>query len=147
MPSQDEEAIVLLEEDHHGLERLFQQYKDAHDDGTKHSLTRQICQELTVHTQIEHEIFYPAFQRATNDTARVQDGEREHREAMDLIHRIEARQFDDQLMQQLEKAVMHHIGDERDKMFPEARQAQGMDMPRLARELMERKAELVAAHT
>jgi hypothetical protein len=98
-----------------------------------------------VHTRIEEEIFYPAFQRATGDAHRVEDGEREHHEAMDMVHRLEAQQVDDKLMLQLEDAVLHHINDEREKMFPKARTTPGMDLMRLADLLEGRKTELMAA--
>ena len=66
MPQQ-QDACTLLDEDHNKAARLFEQYKAAHDDNRKRLLASQLCQELLVHMQIEDEIFYPAFQRATHD--------------------------------------------------------------------------------
>ena len=143
MPVQDD-ATELLDEDHKNVERLFQQYKAAHDPSRKRTLAQQICQELTVHMRIEEEVFYPAFRQATGDQQAVEHSTHEHREAMDLVHRIEQAQVDDKLMLELEDAVMHHVQDEREKMFPEARKAQGLDLAKLAQQLQQRKSELMA---
>ena len=143
MPVQDD-ATELLDEDHKNVERLFQQYKAAHDQSRKRTLSQQICQELTVHMRIEEEVFYPAFRQATGDQQTVQHSEKEHHEAMELVRRIEAAQVDDKVMLDLEDAILHHVQDEREKMFPQARKAQGLDLQKLAQQLQARKAELMA---
>jgi iron-sulfur cluster repair protein YtfE (RIC family) len=141
-----QDACTLLDDDHNQVVRLFEQYKSAHEANRKRLLTQQICHELIVHTQIEEEIFYPAFRTATGDAQLLQESEREHREARELISRIEDRQVDDKLMLELEDAVLHHVNDEREKMFPQARKAQGLDLMQLAQQLEARKAELMAGY-
>jgi iron-sulfur cluster repair protein YtfE (RIC family) len=144
MPQQD--AITLLDDDHNKVAALFQQYKTAHDDNRKRLLAQQICQELTVHAQIEEEIFYPAFARATGDQQIVQHSKKEHQEARELIGRVESTPTDARLMLELEDAIQHHVNDEREKMFPEARKAKGMDLMQLGQQLETRKGELMAPH-
>ena len=144
MPQQD--AIALLDDDHNKVAGLFQQYKTAHDDNRKRLLAQQICQELTVHSQIEEEIFYPAFARATGDQKLVQHSTKEHQEARELIARVESTPTDARLMLELEDAILHHVNDEREKMFPEARKAKGLDLAQLALQLESRKTELMAGH-
>lgn len=144
--AQHDDACTLLDTDHTKVERLFMQYKSAGDPSHKRLLSQQICHELTVHTQIEEEIFYPAFVRATRDNSLVKEAEHEHNEAKSLIAKIEQAQVDDKLMLELEDAVLHHVQDEREKMFPEARKARNMDLMQLARQLQARKAELMAGH-
>lgn len=141
-----QDACTLLDDDHNQVERLFEQYKSAPDESSKRMLAQQVCQELAVHTQIEEEIFYPAYRQATRDEALVDESEHEHQEARDLILKIEQVGVDDKLMRQLEEAVLHHVTDERKKMFPEARKTQGLDLMQLAQQLESRKAELMAAH-
>ena len=46
-------------------------------------------------------------------------------------------------MLELEDAILHHVNDEREKMFPKARATKGMDLMRLADELAARKSELL----
>ena len=140
-----QDACTLLDEDHKKVEQLFQQYQSA-DPSRKSQLAQTICHELTVHTQIEDEIFYPAFRQATGDNQLVDEAKHEHEEARQLIAKIEGGQLDDQIMTQLQKAIEHHVGEERSEMFPKARKASGLDLMQLAQRLETRKSELMAAH-
>ncbi|MCG2594422.1 hemerythrin domain-containing protein [Ramlibacter sp. XY19] len=141
-----QDATVLLDEDHNAVMRLFEQYKAAHDGNRQEVLASQICQELLVHMQIEEEIFYPAFQAATGDMALLKDAQKEHAEAREMIAKIQADRKNAKLMLELEDAILHHVNDEREKMFPEARKAQGMDLMALADQLEARKSELMEDH-
>lgn len=140
-----QDACTLLDEDHRKVEQLFAQYQSA-DSSRKQELAQTICNELTVHTKIEEEIFYPAFGRATGDRQLVQESQQEHQEARQLIAQIEGSGPDDALMMKLQQAVQHHVEDERRKMFPEARKTSGLDLMQLAQQLESRKSELMAAH-
>jgi iron-sulfur cluster repair protein YtfE (RIC family) len=145
--AQQDDACTLLDEDHNKAMRLFEQHKASHDGSHQKLLARQICHELQVHMQIEDEIFYPAFAQATGDTALVQESKREHQEARELIAKIEDSPVDDaKLMLELEDVILDHVNDEREKMFPEARKAKGLNLMQLARQLEARKSELMAEH-
>lgn len=139
-----QDATLLLDEDHNEVIRMFEQYKAAHDARRQQLLASQIAQALAVHMQIEEEIFYPAFQRATGDREVLKDGLKEHGEARELLSRIEADRQNAKLMLELEDAILHHVNDEREKMFPKARSA-GMNLLQLGEQLEARKAELMAA--
>jgi iron-sulfur cluster repair protein YtfE (RIC family) len=144
--AQYDDACTLLDEDHNEVIRLFEQYKAAHEMNRQRMLAQQICQELMVHMQIEEEIFYPAFQRATGDTELLKDALKEHKEARDLIAKLQANPVDAKLMLDLEDGILHHVNDEREKMFPKARKTQGLDLMALAAELEMRKMGLMSAH-
>lgn len=142
MPQQD--ACTLLDSDHQKVEQLFAQYQSAGDDLAKKSrLAQTICQELTVHATIEEEIFYPAFRKATGDDEMVREAEQEHDEARDLITEIEDAEQMDPLMVKLQKAIEHHVKEERDEMFPKARKTPGLDLMALGGRLESRKRELM----
>lgn len=142
-----QDAITLLDEDHNQVAALFQQYKAARENNRKRVLAQQIFQELHVHTRIEEEVFYPAYRQATGNQEMVEHSEHEHREALDLIAKMEnAPEPDDKLMLELEDAILHHVNDEREKMFPQARKTRGLDLDALADQLEQRKAELMATH-
>ncbi len=142
--AQLDDACTLLDEDHNQVMRLFEQYQAAHDGARQKLLARQISQELIVHMQIEDEIFYPAFGRATGDGQLVQEAGREHREARELIAKVDADPANGKLMLELQDAILHHVNDEREKMFPKARKTQGLNLMALARQLQARKIELMA---
>ena len=139
-----QDATLLLDEDHNEVIRMFEQYKAAHDARRQQLLASQIAQALVVHMQIEEEIFYPAYQRATGDQEVLKDGLQEHKEARELLSKIEADRQNAKLMLELEDAILHHVNDEREKMFPKARKA-GMNLLQLGEQLEARKAELMAA--
>src|SRR5919112_3373375 len=58
--AQSQDAIALLKADHREVEELFAKFEKASGDGRKQTLAEEICLELSVHAQIEEEIFYPA---------------------------------------------------------------------------------------
>src|SRR5881392_651772 len=58
--TKQQDAIALLKADHRTVEELFEKFEKASGDGRKQSLAQEICLELSVHAQIEEEIFYPA---------------------------------------------------------------------------------------
>ena len=140
-----QDACTLLDEDHNEVIRMFEQYKAAHDARRQQLLAAQIAQSLVVHMQIEEEIFYPAFQRATGDQELLKDANKEHAEAREMLAQIENDRQNAKLMLDLEDAILHHVNDEREKMFPKARKTQGLDLMQLADQLEARKAELMAA--
>jgi iron-sulfur cluster repair protein YtfE (RIC family) len=143
MPQQD--ACALLDSDHQKVEQLFAEYQSAGNDQTKKSrLAQTICLELTVHATIEEEVFYPAFRKAAGDNEMVDEAEQEHQEARDLITEIEDAEQMDPLMAELQKAIEHHVKEERDEMFPKARKTSGLDLMALANQLESRKRELMA---
>jgi hemerythrin-like domain-containing protein len=143
MPQQD--ACTLLDEDHKKVEQLFKEYQSA-DASRKQQLAQTIAQELSVHMQIEDEIFYPAFLDATGDDDMIEEAEDEHDEARELIAKLEGGKADDEVMKELQKAIEHHVGEERREMFPKARETSSLDLVKLAQELEARKTELMSDH-
>ena len=137
------DACTFLDDDHNEAIRLFEQYKAARDQGQREVIASKIGQALIVHMQIEEEIFYPAFQRATGDQELLKDANKEHEEARELLAKIENDRQNARLVLELEDAILHHVNDEREKMFPKARATQGLDLMQLADLLQARKAELM----
>src|SRR3954468_19685378 len=91
----EKDACDLLDADHRAVKKMFKEYEEltksrARSTGQKKmDLARQICHELTVHAQIEEEIFYPALRGAMKDTDLIAEAEVEHQSAKDLIAQIE----------------------------------------------------------
>jgi hemerythrin superfamily protein len=138
-----QDACTLLDADHQKVERLFAEYQSTQNASKKSQLAQDICMELTVHATIEEEIFYPAFRAATRDDKLVDEAQGEHQEAKDLIAEIEDGDQIEPLMARLQKAIEHHVKDERTEMFPKARKATGMDLMALGARLQARKQELM----
>jgi hemerythrin superfamily protein len=142
------DAIALLKEDHRQVEEWFAQFEKARDDERKQMLATQICNALKVHTQIEEEIFYPAFLAETEDLEIHHEAEVEHNGAKKLIAEIEASSPDDEYfdakVKVLSEMIKHHVKEEEqpDGMFAEARKSD-MDLQSLGERLAARKAELM----
>jgi len=139
-----QDAIALLDTDHTKVEQLFANYKNAGD--KQQQIARTICQELTVHAQIEEEIFYPAFRKATGDDEMVDHATDEHDEVRQMVQQIEASGPTDELMTELQESVKEHVDEERREMFDKARRTPGLDLAELGEKLAARKAELMAPH-
>ena len=143
-----QDAIALLKADHRQVEEWFAQFESTRSDGRKQKLALQCCQALKVHTQIEEEIFYPAFLEATEEEDIHHEAEVEHDGAKKLIAEIEASQPDDDYydakVKVLSEMIKHHVKEEekRDGMFAKARKSD-MDLKALGEQLAARKAALM----
>src|SRR4029453_15133182 len=89
MDSKQQDAVALLKQDHRTVEDLFEQFEKASGDGRKQKLAEQIRLELSVHAQIEEEIFYPAFEGKVDEDL-LQESYVEHDGAKVLIAEIMA---------------------------------------------------------
>ena len=147
-----EDAVDLLDGDHKLVQKLFIQYQTLREFGApvadRQMLAERICAELTIHAQIEEEIFYPAVRKATGNDALLDHAEHEHLEAKGLIARIQgmspAEEGYDDCVKQLAEAVMAHVMEERERVFLEARYSP-LDLRGLAMKLYERKNKLKKA--
>jgi hypothetical protein len=144
---EEPDAIALLKADHRQVEGWFEEFETARAGNRKQELANQICDALKVHTNIEEEIFYPAFFEATEEEDLHNEAQVEHDGAKYLIKKIEGSGPDDELfdaqVKVLSEMIKHHVNEEekRDGMFAKARQSE-MDLDALGEQLASRKAEL-----
>jgi hypothetical protein len=140
------DAIALLKADHRTVEDLFEQFEGARGKVQKTKLARQICLELSIHTVIEEEIFYPAVQGEVEDDL-MNEAYVEHDGAKVLIAEIMAGAPDDDFfdakVKVLSEEIKHHVKEEeqRDGMFAQARKAD-VDLRDLGARMLARKMEL-----
>ena len=149
------DACSLLDTDHRNVKKMFKEYealtqsKAASARQKKYDLALQICLELSVHAQIEEEIFYPALRDALKKDADLLDeAEVEHGTAKDLIAEIRGAQemdgkFDAKVIV-LGEYIDHHVKEERNEIFVKARAARGLDLVAMREQLAMRKEELMA---
>ena len=143
------DAIALLKQDHRTVEALFDQFEDA-EESEQSQLAERICQLLTVHTQIEEEIIYPAAKEAFSEDEEEEDlvneAQVEHNSAKELIARIEGMTPDDETFKATVKVlgeyVQHHVKEEENEMFPALKKAK-LDLKELGSQLQERKLALM----
>jgi len=148
MARKQPDAIAMLKADHRLVEELFDKFENATRRDQKERLAKQICTELTVHTMIEEEIFYPACQGAVEDDM-LDEAIVEHDGAKVLMAQIENGKPDDEFydakVKVLSEMIKHHVHEEEmrsEGLFAQAREA-GLDMDELAAQMMDRKQELM----
>jgi len=137
---QDKDAIALLKEDHQKVRELLSELEETTERASakRDELLATIEQELTIHTKIEEEIFYPAFR----DAAQKKDDKDLYYEAIEEHHVVElvlpeiketdtdSEEFGAKA-KVLKDLVEHHAEEEETEMFPRAQKL--MDREELVR--------------
>jgi hemerythrin superfamily protein len=142
-----QDAIALLRADHAHVSDLFAQYENARSPTKKMDLVATICSELTVHAQVEEEIFYPAVKQALKDKEQVPEAIVEHASLKELISQVEGVQPDGEMfdakIKVLSEYVKHHVKEEEGALFPKVK-ATRLDMAEMGARMSARKHVLVA---
>lgn len=147
-----EDAITLLKSDHEKVRGLLSQLEKASDRSPerRERLMAQIDREVKIHSQIEEEIFYPAFRDAAekkDDRELFFEAHEEHHVVDLVMPEVEetdptAEQFAAKA-KVLKELIEHHADEEEKKMFPRARKLMDRDELReLGARLKQRKLEL-----
>ena len=147
--TKSQDAIALLKADHRKVEELFEQFEKASGDGRKQKLALEICKELTIHTILEEEIFYPACEGNVEEDL-LKESVVEHDAAKVMIAEIEAGEpsddFYDAKVKVLQEEIEHHVQEEEQRgkgMFAQARDSD-MDLDALGEQMARRKEQLMA---
>ena len=144
-----EDAVDLLDADHQAVKKMFIDYGALCDDGAspdeKAALASRICGALTVHSQLEEELFYPAVRKALGDNALMDHALSEHADAKTTIARIRQMSPDDaaydDAVKQLGTMIDQHVLEEREQIFLQARQA-ALDLKGMVPGMVKRKQQL-----
>lgn len=121
---------------------------DAAPAAAKRALAQRICQALTVHAQIEEEIFYPMVRKVLGDDALMDEAIDKHAAAKDLIARIQAMKATadgyDSTVKELGTLIDGHVLREREHIFLNARRA-ALDLRNMAVPLLKLQQKLKKA--
>ena len=141
------DAIALLKADHEAVSQLFAEFESTRSVANKKALVAEICTALSVHAQIEEEIFYPAFKAALKDKRLVPEANVEHAGVKSLIAQLEGVEPDGEMydakVKVLSEYVKHHVKEEQAEMFVKAK-ASSLDLVELGARMAARKQELLA---
>ena len=142
------DAIALLKADHRAVSALFTDYESARSTTKKKGIVAEICTALSVHAQIEEEIFYPDVKVALKDKLLVPEATVEHAGVKDLIAQLEGVDPDGEMydakVKVLSEYVKHHVKEEQNEMFPKVKES-SLDLDELGVRMAARKSELLAA--
>lgn len=120
-------AIELLKQDHKKVNGLLAQLSDttARAKKSRLELLQEITDELRIHTQIEEEIFYPAFKKAgkKEEESMYFEAKEEHKALeQTVIPDLENTDVDTEAFtgraKVLSEMVKHHVQEEEKEMFP-----------------------------
>jgi iron-sulfur cluster repair protein YtfE (RIC family) len=148
------DAITLLRKDHELLRKLSKELAETTERAveTRKKLLKRLEAELTAHTTIEEELFYPAIIAATDDVEderMVAEGIEEHRacdaKVIPDLHKTDPStvEYSGQL-KVLKDYLFHHLKEEEEEMFPKVRELIGRkELQELGEKMLARKKELL----
>jgi hemerythrin superfamily protein len=126
------DAITLLKDDHRTVQQLFQRFEHAGDHAhvEKRQIVDRIIEELSVHTAIEEQVFYPVARAAVPATeAMVLESLEEHHIVKWLLSELvgmdPAHERFDAKVTVLMENVRHHVEEEERDLFPKVRKQLG----------------------
>jgi hemerythrin superfamily protein len=141
------DAIELLISDHRKVDGLFQQFEKGGNTEEFTQLFTTLKEELTVHSKIEEEIFYPAVRNNPDTANLVAEAYQEHAAVKALLDQIDGMDNTStewgQKMTENMRDVQAHVQMEEGEMFPRVREYfQADQLQQLGQQLEQRKAEL-----
>ena len=148
------DALRLLRADHKQVEGLFKELEalgeNAHVSRAK--IFEQIDTELEAHAKIEETIFYPAVKRASRRDAEakkeVLEAYEEHANVKAMLAKLKELDPKDETynakLQVLHELVKHHVKEEENELFQEAKDLLGEEkLATLGDEMESAKAQLL----
>jgi iron-sulfur cluster repair protein YtfE (RIC family) len=122
-------AVELLKMDHRRVESLFGHLNQAKEPGQTKEMVDVLIAELAKHAAVEEMIFYPAVKDMLPKDGEhlVDEGLEEHMEVKKLLVKLDDLKPGDaeleQTLEQLKKAVEHHVHEEESDMMAKVEQA------------------------
>ncbi|MCA1582272.1 MAG: hemerythrin domain-containing protein [Acidobacteria bacterium] len=149
----EDDPVKMLERDHRKVEALFEAYENAGEGARarRKEIVEQIANELEIHAQLEERIFYQAFKSVRPEEPKklVRESFEEHKIVKTLLAELSAleptdEQFDAKVTV-LKESVEHHVEEEEDDLFPEAKKLLGDEgLREIAGRMRELKVKLQA---
>ncbi|MGE8406354.1 MAG: hemerythrin domain-containing protein [Pseudomonas sp.] len=127
-------AIDLLEDDHQRVKSLLTELSESTERGIKKrtELLAKLEREITLHTQLEEQILYPAFKSegGKEEDVMYYEAKEEHRTVdslvlPDLQHTDPGTPEFSGRVKVVKELLEHHIEEEEKEMFPQARKLLG----------------------
>ncbi|MDX3895992.1 hemerythrin domain-containing protein [Pusillimonas sp.] len=150
IPAAQKDVLSLLLDDHKKAKKLFKDFEAEKSDAAKEEIALEVCTELTVHTKIEEEIFYP-FLREQNPEAfgdLLDEALVEHASAKELISQIQGMSMKDDLYEAkvtvLGEYIAHHVKEEEEELFPKVI-SKKIELREILTPMAERKKELLGS--
>lgn len=141
-------ALTLLKEDHDKAKKVMEELAATTERGvkTREEKWTKLLKELTIHENIEEEIFYPALHEHEKLKAIVLEALEEHHLVDDIVEQLKDTPFDDEhwaaKFKVTKENVEHHIEEEEGPMFKAVRQSfSAEELEELGARMEQRKLE------
>lgn len=123
-------AIELLIQDHEEAAGMMDQLETADKgDRSARDMFLQLKNALTLHTQVEEQVFYSALKNHEETSDMIPESLEEHREVDQILAEMSGlNPGDDDFMDKLTElrdSVEHHVEEEQNEMFPKAERILG----------------------
>jgi hemerythrin superfamily protein len=137
--------IDMLKQDHQEAAAMMDRIESAGEgDPSVMTTFNQLKEALTLHTQIEEQIFYPALQNNDETEDQISEAFEEHQEVKDLLAEMSGMQAGNEgfmgMMSDLRDSVEHHVEEEENELFPKAQEILGDSrLQEMGRQMMQMK--------
>ncbi|MCS0589052.1 hemerythrin domain-containing protein [Massilia norwichensis] len=139
-----DDPIAALVRDHDMVRKLADKYLNSSDMEVKKQAATQLLQAIHTHSRLEESIFYPNV-RCLDDNL-VRHFEQDHLKVDDLLATLQGMEADEpraeQMMRDMLNAVLSHIEEEEQQLFPRLRQS-NVDMSDIGLQMQSFEANLV----
>jgi len=121
------DVIKLLKQDHQKVKKMLEELEETTERATtkRQQLFAEVQSELRLHELVEEEIVYPAFREQSKLKDIVLEGYEEHHVVDLIMDEIAGEPVTDETwaakVKVMKENVEHHVEEEEDKMFPQAR--------------------------
>ena len=117
----------MLKDDHREVESLIAQLEGDAD----HETLSKLRNAITMHTQIEEGILYPALEEFDETGEQIEESYQEHEDVDQLLEDmtgtdLQSQEFQD-LLAELKDSIQHHVQEEENQLFPNAENLLGTD--------------------
>lgn len=116
--------LSMIRLDHTHVMSTFHQYMLSSSPGKKRAIVDNICLAVSMHAQLEEELFYPEMRKVSHDEAVLDKSVPEHNEMRQIMDRLKgadpASKGYDQAVMALMREILHHVADEETTLLPEA---------------------------
>ena len=145
------DALQLLKDDHKKVKKLLEELDGTTEraEKTRTELFDRLKHELTIHETIEEEILYPALKEFAKTRDITLEAYEEHHVVDQIVSELETTPVTDETwgakLTVMKENLEHHIEEEEDQMFKQARQVmEPGDLDELGDRMAARKEELLA---
>ncbi len=116
------DILDLIRKDHRQVETLFKEIENTNNNQELYDRFNELYKEINLHAKVEEQTFYPAIRESGDHNQLVNEAQKEHDEAKELLEEIASlspasTEFE-QKIRQLKEAIQHHVQEEEKEVFP-----------------------------